>query len=478
MLAKQAWRIFTSPDSLVARLFQAKYFKRNDFLHAAIGHSPSFCWRSILWGRELLLKGLSWKIGDGTSINISESNWLPSHDKVFFKPGILPPAHTVSFFLTDNRHWDLDKLRTYFDEEMCSAILSVPIDPHSPDSLIWKHHPSGCFTVNSAYHLANSSCSTPGPSDPFTFKRWWTTVWSSNIPPKIKHFVWKAFHHILPTSLNLFHRHSTPSPHCSICHSQLDSNSHSLIQCSRAGKIWKNSSFRQFYLTNRNCDIKEFMLRGFDCLDKSAFSTFLGLLWAIWNNRNKAIFNQYSFTDFNLENSVSSYLQEYRTAQTRITTTTSSVHHCPSLPQLPASMLRLNVDAATSSSKHGYGAAVSDPQGHTIATFSASSCSGLPPIFAEAEALHRALIWCQAVRFPLAAIDSDCQNLVHRINKFSPDRSALSGLITKIVSSLSSFPGVTVHHIPRSINTTAHNLARLALGTNEESTRNLISSSF
>uniref|UniRef100_A0A803PJW1 RNase H type-1 domain-containing protein n=1 Tax=Cannabis sativa TaxID=3483 RepID=A0A803PJW1_CANSA len=140
-------------------------------------------------------------------------------------------------------------------------------------------------------------------------------------------------------------------------------------------------------------------------------------------------------------------------------------------------MFQLTVDAAISSSKHGYGAAVANCHGHTVATFTASSCLGLPPIFAEAEALHRALLWCQAVRFPIAVIASDCQNLVHRINKHSPDRSALAGLITMIVSSLSSFPGVTVHHIPRSLNTTAHNLARHALGTNEESTWNLLSSS-
>uniref|UniRef100_A0A803NVX3 Reverse transcriptase zinc-binding domain-containing protein n=1 Tax=Cannabis sativa TaxID=3483 RepID=A0A803NVX3_CANSA len=110
------------------------------------------------------------------------------------------------FVFEDNdRYWDLTKLRYYFDEEMCNAILAVPIDPHNHDALIWNHHHSGCFTVNSAYHLANSNFSTLGPSNPATYRRWWTTVWSSNIPPKIKHFVWKAFHHILPSNLNIFH---------------------------------------------------------------------------------------------------------------------------------------------------------------------------------------------------------------------------------------------------------------------------------
>uniref|UniRef100_A0A803QHF5 Reverse transcriptase domain-containing protein n=1 Tax=Cannabis sativa TaxID=3483 RepID=A0A803QHF5_CANSA len=375
MLAKQAWRILTSPDSLVGELLKAKYFKRNDFLHAATGHSPSFCWCSILWGRDLLIKGLIWKIGDGTLVNISESNWLPFHDKVMFKPGLSPPSHHVSFFLTEDRHWDLSKLRFYFDEQMCNH-----------DTLIWSHHHSGYFTVNSAYHLANSTFSSPGPSNPATYKRWWTSVWSSNISPKIKHFVWKAFNHILPSNLNLFH-------------------------------LWRILSV----VICRNTG----MLR-----------------------------NAYPYR---LPPSIS-LLQEYK-----------SQEQC----------FQLSVDAALShsSNKHGYGAAVTNSRGNVIATFMAPSHSGLPPFYAEAEALNRALLWWQAVRFPIAVIASDCQNLVHRIQKFSPDRSALSRLVAMIVSSLSSFPGASVHYIPRSTNTTAHGLARAALGMDKEITWNHLSSS-
>uniref|UniRef100_A0A803PJ46 RNase H type-1 domain-containing protein n=1 Tax=Cannabis sativa TaxID=3483 RepID=A0A803PJ46_CANSA len=105
----------------------------------------------------------------------------------------------------------------------------------------------------------------------------------------------------------------------------------------------------------------------------------LGLLWAIWNSRNKAIFNPAHDLDFSLEVSQS-------------------------------------VDAALSptSTKHGYGAVVTYIQGQIVAGFSVPLTSGLPPKFAEAEALNRALLWCQAIRFPLSSIVSDCQTLVRR----------------------------------------------------------------
>ncbi|KAF4396305.1 hypothetical protein F8388_019851 [Cannabis sativa] len=98
-------------------------------------------------------------------------------------------------------------------------------------------------------------------------------------------------------------------------------------------------------------------------------------------------------------------------------------------------------------------------------------------IFVEVEALNRALLWCQAVRFPLRSIVSDCLTLVRRLQKRSFDRLALSGFIAAIASSLFSFPGASISFIPRTENTIAHNLAREALGTDEEMIWNNLSSS-
>ncbi|KAK3212205.1 hypothetical protein Dsin_016911 [Dipteronia sinensis] len=58
LLAKQAWRILSCRHSLVARLLKAKYFKNGEFLMASAKNGCSHIWRSILWGRSLLAKGL------------------------------------------------------------------------------------------------------------------------------------------------------------------------------------------------------------------------------------------------------------------------------------------------------------------------------------------------------------------------------------------------------------------------------------
>ncbi|KAM6577021.1 hypothetical protein CsatB_028858 [Cannabis sativa] len=77
MIAKQAWRVLSNPNSTLAAIFKAKYFKHTGFYEARLGHSPSFTWSSLLWGRDLLSQGLMWKVGNGCFIRTLEDYWVP-----------------------------------------------------------------------------------------------------------------------------------------------------------------------------------------------------------------------------------------------------------------------------------------------------------------------------------------------------------------------------------------------------------------
>lgn len=54
LLAKQIWRIILYPDSLVAKVLKARYFRHTYIMEATIGSNPSYIWRSIMWSKSII----------------------------------------------------------------------------------------------------------------------------------------------------------------------------------------------------------------------------------------------------------------------------------------------------------------------------------------------------------------------------------------------------------------------------------------
>lgn len=65
LITKQGWRLIQNLDTLAARVLKAGYFKEAGFLSASMGSNRSYNWRSILWGRQVILNGYRWRIGNG-----------------------------------------------------------------------------------------------------------------------------------------------------------------------------------------------------------------------------------------------------------------------------------------------------------------------------------------------------------------------------------------------------------------------------
>ena len=77
MLAKLAWRLLHDDKSFFYRVFKARFFPRETILEAKDSSSASYAWKSILKGRDVILKGALWRIGDGKRVRILGDNWLP-----------------------------------------------------------------------------------------------------------------------------------------------------------------------------------------------------------------------------------------------------------------------------------------------------------------------------------------------------------------------------------------------------------------
>lgn len=96
---------------------RARHYRRGNFLEAAFGINPSYNWRSTIWGRELLQRGIRWRVGYGDTIRVYHSYWIPRHFS--FKPVspiLLDPQAAVDSLITDDDSWNVVLLQEYFME--------------------------------------------------------------------------------------------------------------------------------------------------------------------------------------------------------------------------------------------------------------------------------------------------------------------------------------------------------------------------
>jgi hypothetical protein len=76
MLGTKVWRLHIDPDTLISKVFKARYYPNNDIHKANVGSSPSYVWRSMYQSIWVLNKGCCWQVGNGHTINIWEDRWL------------------------------------------------------------------------------------------------------------------------------------------------------------------------------------------------------------------------------------------------------------------------------------------------------------------------------------------------------------------------------------------------------------------
>jgi hypothetical protein len=76
LVAKQIWRIMQNLESLVARIFKAKYFPHGSILEANVGKRPSYVWQSIILAKSIIEHGTIWRIGDGEDVRVWRESWI------------------------------------------------------------------------------------------------------------------------------------------------------------------------------------------------------------------------------------------------------------------------------------------------------------------------------------------------------------------------------------------------------------------
>jgi hypothetical protein len=184
MVAKQGWNFMMKPDTLVAKIYKARYFPKTSFFDSHLGSSPSYAWRSIWKSRQVLINGCRWRIGDGTTINVMNEPWLTKEDGLWMQAPQEQGVYNmfVNQLMQPNvKVWDSDKIKMLFPLDIANKILVVPLfTDTAEDKLIWHHDLHGNYSVKSAYNMMLNSTVTLAEAE----KVDWKGIWNSHAPPK------------------------------------------------------------------------------------------------------------------------------------------------------------------------------------------------------------------------------------------------------------------------------------------------------
>ncbi|XP_074266190.1 uncharacterized protein LOC141588658 [Silene latifolia] len=294
------WRLHHQPSGILAKYMIPKYRKDLPIPAAKSKVSrPSFVWSGICRAASVFSPGLSWKLGNGSSVDLFTSRWVNGST-----PSLRPSSTASSFVLSDlltiSGVWDHFAVFRFFTPS-CAKVIIAMEPPHIniDDFLYWKYTEDGVYTVRSGYdYLMSQSSFSCSPSFYSAFP--WKILWGVHSSTKLPLLVWRIIHNILPSLENLFVRGIQVSTSCVFCHSQTESLDHLFRTCTVTRHVWLLSSLGLNSVANPTiclqrwiADLICYFHRFTDSTDQCLLR-FLCIFKAIWMVRNSVVFDNCS----------------------------------------------------------------------------------------------------------------------------------------------------------------------------------------
>ncbi|KAM6542808.1 hypothetical protein CsatB_007255 [Cannabis sativa] len=466
MLAKQGWRFLCHPDSLVSKVYKARYFPYDDFLSADLGRNPSYVWRSIWSAKDLVHRGARRTIGTGISTPILHQPWLPDPDNPYITSshvGLL--GHNVnSLFMLEERNWDTELVRDMFNNRYANLILSIPLSfSASSDFWSWSKESSGLFSVKSAYQLLQDSKNPRTGSNNSGF---WHKLWQLKIPPKVRNFLWRAAAGTLPTCVNLRTKHVDIPSLCPVCHASPETVSHILLSCNFATSCWNHIGLPAgVYLDHSFASWLDSL---FTILDEDRVCSLSMVCWSLWKARNSIVWKDKVLTTANVVTSARIALDHWRKAQDNNSLSHIYSGNCDDGTELwtkpDINTIKINVDAAlfTSDNQYGYGMVARNDTGSLIVAQAHCFNGAFAPEVVEVMGIKEALSWIKRRGWQHVELESDSLVSIQAIRCRSPLSSVFGNLVQDCISLLLSLPFVKIRFVKRSANRLAHAVARMS----------------
>ncbi|XP_042959546.1 uncharacterized protein LOC122294694 [Carya illinoinensis] len=429
LLSKQGWRMINNPTSLEAMIIKQKYCGTGEFLEAQLGSRPSFAWRGIHAGLEVLKKGMVWRVGNGQRVYIWLDSWIPSLP--LYK--VTTPreedcwCEQVSGLIDPIcRRWKDYLLQEIFSTHKIDAIKAIPIClGDREDRMIWQHTNNGQFSVKSCYHMHRSlEADLEGES---SSKRRdiqvWKTIWKLKTTPAIKIFISRACSEVFPTLANLKRRRVVEDSSCIICKQFLETPSHALWGCLAAQDVWNQSSKKIQKMTCHSDHFFDIWSNLVEVLSTNELGIVAGISKGIWNRRN-----------------------EIMHGKGRVISQTEA-HKWKKPAENP---YKINWDAAVRSieGRIGIGVIIRDHTGQVAGALRAQRSFRERPFDAEAYGLLIAVVFIKEIGIKQVCLEGDSKQVVDLTVKQGLDWSMGGCLVEDARKILNSFARWSISHVP------------------------------
>ncbi|XP_074318814.1 uncharacterized protein LOC141655456 [Silene latifolia] len=296
MLGKQAWRLVTETDSLLARLLRAKYYSGKSFMRAELGRNPSYTWKGIWEAKGVVMRGGIRRVGNGQGTKVWGDPWIRSSNSGHvLSPRVAGQEDMVvaELFRADGSGWDRHKVRSIFLPFEQDTILSMRVSSvRMEDTWCWRMEKDGNYSVRSTYRLLmNGEGGEQGPSD-YTREKWlWKGIWSADVLPRVKSFFWQLCNDSIPTKSNLARRVQSIDPVCPVCRCEVETCLHLVKGCGWVGGFWDGLGVEP-KMEDGHERVREWVEDVWREMGVEERGKLMMGCWAIWEARNNWVFEE------------------------------------------------------------------------------------------------------------------------------------------------------------------------------------------
>ena len=520
--AKLVWAVYENPHLYWVRILKGKYLDNMDNNRILTIRNPpkgSAIWNFMVSCREVIIKHITWQIGDGESAKFWEDSWnglevvgeniRDNELKSYFKERW---GNTVKDYMTEKegpvgREWCWkDVSREELTEAQKEQMIQIFKDRNvvltkKKDKVIWCGSLSGKYSVKIGYNLLAET----GRESFFSRD----LCWNKDTLPKAGTFTWLAYKGRILTAERLRKIGINGPSRCPLCEKQEETIDHLLIQCQYAKKCWDIVQFKLRWQGPRAQTIREALDGWPRIAEKSTLSSIWLvapslIIWELWKERNRRIFRgekeslrrcisriinaieetvsvsatrkqamKIPFTrdDRQIQNTWPGI--RFKSPSGALVTSRSKTKEKPVEWVTPQEgWIKVNFDGAAKGNPgvSGIGIVFKDDRGHLLLAGAKKLPYGTNNI-AECQAALLAVQIARKEGIKKLHLEGDSLITVQAISKLNAKAWHLQPIINIIEQELNNFEDFKITHIKREGNQEADILSKWALSMNEEKLR-------